>query len=69
MRRQALEKTPFPTNQRNFVHTNLSEKASIGGEACFGADNSVTINAGSGRFDDRAGITRRHWEAVVIFPP
>jgi hypothetical protein len=61
----ALEKTPFPTPRGNIVHTNLSAKASIGGEAWFGADNSVTINAGSGRFGDRAGITRQQWEAAV----
>ena len=61
----AREKTPFPTERGNIVHTNLSEKASIGGEAWFGPDNSVTINAGSGRFGDGAGITQQQWDAAV----
>jgi hypothetical protein len=60
-----LEKTPFPTPRGNIVHTNLSEKASIGGEAWFGPENSVTINAGSGRFGDGAGITPQQWDAAV----
>ena len=61
----AREKTPFPTARGNIVHTNLSERASIGGEAWFGPDNSVTINAGSGRFGDGAGITQQQWDAAV----
>jgi hypothetical protein len=39
------------------VHTNLSSRAAIGGEAWLGEGNKVTINAGSGRFGDGAGIT------------
>ncbi len=61
----AREKTPFPTARGNIVHTNLSERASIGGEAWFGPDNSVAINAGSGRFGDGAGITQQQWDAAV----
>jgi hypothetical protein len=60
-----LEKTPFPTPRGNIVHTNLSEKASIGGEAWFGPENSVTINAGSGRFGDNAGITPQQWDSAI----
>jgi hypothetical protein len=33
----------------------------------FGAGNKVTINAGSGRFGDRAGITRGQWNATAQF--
>ena len=47
------------------MHTNLSSEASIGGEVWFGPDNTVTINAGSGRFGDGAGITLQQWEATV----
>ncbi|MCP3857356.1 MAG: hypothetical protein GY698_21925 [Actinomycetia bacterium] len=47
------------------MHTNLSERASIAGEAWFGPDGSVTINAGSGRFGDGAGISLAQWEAAV----
>ncbi len=61
----ALEQTPFPTPRGNVVHTNISSKASIGGEAWFGQNNSVTINAGSGRFGDAAGITNQQWGATV----
>jgi hypothetical protein len=61
----ALESTPFPTPRGNIVHTNISAQASIGGEAWFGPDNSVTINAGSGRFGDGAGITPAQWIATT----
>lgn len=61
----ALELTPFPTPRGNIVHTNLSSRASIGGEAWFGEGNKVTINAGSGRFGDRAGRTPDEWDAAV----
>lgn len=60
-----LEQTPFPTPRGNVVHTNISSKASIGGEVWFGPSNSVTINAGSGRFGDAAGITTQQWEATA----
>jgi hypothetical protein len=63
----ALERTPFDTNRGNIVHTNISAKASIGGEAWFGPNNTVTINAGSGRFGDGAGITRQQWSATVKY--
>lgn len=63
----ALEKTPWPTPRRNIVHTNLSSRASIGGEAWFGPGNTVTINAGSGRFGDGAGITQSQWTASVRY--
>jgi hypothetical protein len=60
----AHELTPFPTPRGNIVHSNISSEASIGGEAWFGPNNSVTINAGSGRFGDAAGITRGQWDAA-----
>ena len=63
----ALEQTPFPTPRGNIVHTNLSSRASIGGEAWFGPNNTVTINAGSGRFGDGAGITQSQWSAAVRY--
>lgn len=63
----ALETTPYPTPRGNIVHTNLSSQASIGGEAWFGPNNSVTINAGSGRFGDGAGITSGHWDAAAQY--
>lgn len=37
---------------RVFKHTNISEKASIGGEVWFKDKNTIIINAGSGRFGD-----------------
>lgn len=46
----AIESTPFPTPRGNIVHSNISKEASISGEAWFGPNNTVTINAGSGRF-------------------
>ncbi len=63
----ALEQTPWPTRRGNIVHTNLSSRASIGGEAWFGPGNSVTINAGSGRFGDGAGITPSQWTATIRY--
>ncbi len=60
-----LEKTPFPTPRGNVVHSNISSEASMGGEAWFGPNNSVTINAGSGRFGDAAGITSKQWDATA----
>ena len=61
----ALEKTPFNTPRGNIVHSNISSEASIGGEAWFGPNNTVTINAGSGRFGDRAGITPEQWNQTI----
>ena len=61
------EATPFPTPRGNIVHSNLSSEAYIGGEAWFGPNNTVTINAGSGRFGDGAGITEGQWEAATDF--
>jgi hypothetical protein len=61
----ALEKTPFPTRRGFIVHTNLSTRAAFGGEAWFGSDNSVTINAGSGRFGANAGRTEAQWSAAA----
>jgi|GEM_PF-6271074 len=46
----ALEQTPVPTPRGFVVHSNLSSEASFGGEVWFGPNNTVTINAGSGRF-------------------
>ena len=63
----AFERTPWPTRRGNIVHTNLSSRASIGGEAWFGPGNTVTINAGSGRFGDNAGITRAQWDAAIRY--
>jgi hypothetical protein len=62
-----LESTPFPTARGNIVHTNISSRASIGGEAWFGSDRTVTINAGSGRFGDNAGVTQTQWNAAVEY--
>lgn len=63
----ALEKTPFPTPRGNVVHSNLSKKASIAGEAWFTGPNAVTINAGSGRFGFGSGATQSQWDAAVKF--
>ena len=63
----AREATPFPTPRGCLVHTNLSDRASIAGEAWFRPFNTVIINAGSGRFGDRAGITRQEWQAAVDY--
>lgn len=61
------EMTPFPTERGNIVHSNISKKAYIAGEAWFTSENEVIINAGSGRFGDGAGITEIQWEAAVKF--
>jgi hypothetical protein len=61
----AEESTPFPTPRGNIVHTNLSSEAYIGGEAWFGPDDTVTINAESSRFGDEARITTQQWEAAI----
>jgi hypothetical protein len=63
----ARETTPWPTERLTIVHTNLSSRASIGGEAWFGPGKTVTINAGSGRFGDGAGITPAQWTATVRY--
>lgn len=61
------ELTAFPTPRNNVVHTNLSPQAAIGGEAWFGPNNTVTINPGSGRFGDAAGITESMWRSAVKY--
>ncbi len=61
----AREITPWPTPRGNIVHTNLSARASIGGEAWFASNNTVIINAGSGRFGD--GITPAQWNAAISY--
>ncbi|GAB3832681.1 hypothetical protein [Dactylosporangium cerinum] len=61
----ALEKTPWNTPRGNIVHSNVSPEAAIGGEAWFTSDDSVSINAGSGRFGDGAGRTPEQWDAAV----
>jgi hypothetical protein len=63
----APEATPWPTPRGNIVHTNISDEASIGGEAWFGPNNTVTINAGSGRFGDGANITPNQWDAAIRY--
>jgi hypothetical protein len=63
----ALESTPAGTPRGHIVHTNLSDRAAIGGEAWFGPNNTVTINAGSGRFGDGAGITQQQWNNTVRY--
>lgn len=49
------------------VHTNLSQRASLGGEAWFESPQSVMINPKSGRFGAAAGMTRPHWEAATRY--
>ncbi len=63
----ARDKTPFPTPRGHVVHSNLSSKASLGGEAWFTAEDSVTINAKSGRFGATAGMSRAEWDAAVRY--
>ena len=63
----ALEQTPFDTPRGTIVHTNISDRAVVGGEAWFGLNNTVTINAGSGRFGDGAGITESQWNATIRY--
>lgn len=60
----ALERTPAETERGHIVHTNISSKAAIGGEAWFTGDRNVIINAGSGRFGDGAGVTQTQWQAA-----
>lgn len=62
-----LGKNAIPTLRGNIVHSNISSQASIGGEAWFGPNNSVTINAGSGRYGDRSGISSAQWNAAVKY--
>tara|TARA_R110001592_G_scaffold162145_1_gene395147 strand:+ start:191 stop:553 length:363 start_codon:yes stop_codon:yes gene_type:complete len=63
----AQELTPWPTPRLNIVHTNISRRASIGGEAWFESTDTVILNAGSGRFGDGAGITEQHWNAAIQY--
>lgn len=62
----ALEHTPVANNPM-IKHTNLSAQASIGGEAWFGPNNTVTINAWSGRFGAGAGVTDAQWAATKAY--
>jgi hypothetical protein len=55
------------TPRGNIVHTNISSKAYIGGEAWFESENTVVINAGSGRFGDGAGISLSRWNAAIDY--
>jgi hypothetical protein len=58
----APEPMAFPTKRGNIVHTNLSSEAATGGEAWFGPNNTVTINANSGRFGYHAGMSQQQWD-------
>ena len=60
----ALEQTPMPTDRGFIVHTNISRRAAIGGEAWFKDGKTVVLNAGSGRFGYEAGITSGQWKAA-----
>jgi len=61
------ESTPFPNPRGKVVHTNLSQRASIGGEAWFESTDTVSINPRSGRFGAAAGMTRLQWEAAIRY--
>ncbi|PZF75033.1 RHS repeat domain-containing protein [Taibaiella soli] len=64
----ALEKTPMTTDRGNIVHSNISSKAYIAGEAWFESENTVIINAGSGRFGDgNPLVNEKTWEAAQQF--
>ena len=63
----ALDATPFPTPRGRVVHTNLSQKASVGGEAWFESDEAVIINANSGRFGTASGMSRAQWVAAIRY--
>jgi len=63
----ALEKTKWKIPRGTVVHSNLSSKARIGGEVWFKNKNTVVINSHSGRFGDRAGITKKQWKATVKY--
>jgi hypothetical protein len=59
--------TPFPTPRGKVVHTNLSRRASLGGEVWFESPETVSINPTSGRFGAAAGMTRMQWEAAIRY--
>ncbi len=61
----ALEQIPFDTPRGNIVHSNLSSEAYFAGEAWFTSPTEVVINAGSGRWGDRSGVTQAMWEAAT----
>lgn len=61
------EPTPFPTSRGRVVHTNLSQRASVGGEVWFESPATVSINPRSGRFGAAAGMTRAQWEAAIRY--
>ncbi len=61
----ALEQTPFPTPRGNIVDSNLSSGAYFAGEAWFTSAKEIVINAGSGRWGDRSGVTQEMWQAAI----
>jgi hypothetical protein len=61
----AFEHTTFPTPRGYLVHSNLSSEAYFAGEAWFVGPNEVVINAGSGRWGDRSGVTQAMWDAAI----
>jgi len=60
----ALEQTSVGSNSI-IKHTNLSSQASIGGEVWFGPNNTVMVNAFSGRFGVGAGVTDTQWQNTI----
>ncbi len=61
------ESTAFPTPRGYVVHSNLSRRASIGGEAWFESPDTVSINPSSGRFGAAAGMTSAQWNAAIRY--
>ncbi len=59
-----LENTPIGKNSI-IKHTNLSLKAYTGGEVWFIGENTVHINAWSGRFGAVAKITEEQYKASI----
>lgn len=61
----ALERTPVGRS-KEIKHTNLSRRASIGGEAWFVGKNHVVINGGSGRFGDgNIQVSKKNFHRAV----
>jgi hypothetical protein len=71
-------RNPRPASMADLVaqpvkHTNVSARAAIGGEAWFGPDNTVVIDANSGRFGEspdgtgatRTDFTEDEWATAV----
>ena len=61
------ESTPFPTPRGFVVHSNLSRRASLGGEVWFETPERVSLNDRSGRFGVAAGMTRAQWDAAIRY--